>query len=65
MLKLKLALAAVVLSAGMFTSGDLAIAESRNQFCNRWHEVCRQCTGRGATVPRMASFCSDFDQNQE
>lgn len=31
-MKLKLALAAVVLSAGMFTSGDLAIAESRNQF---------------------------------
>jgi hypothetical protein len=33
-------------------ASESARAETRAQFCARWHAVCTQCTGRGATVPR-------------
>src|SRR5258705_8192845 len=42
---------AVVIGVFAATAG-LAQAETRKEFCNRWHSVCSRCSGLGATVPR-------------
>lgn len=44
---------AVFLAAGMLLAhAGAAQAETRAQFCARWHAVCTRCDGLGASVPR-------------
>ena len=43
----------VLLAAVIFcVTAMSAAAQTRQQFCQRWHVVCQRCEGLGQTVPR-------------
>jgi hypothetical protein len=48
----KLIMGALILCALVSLTATSARAETREQFCSRWHNVCARCEGLGARVPR-------------
>jgi hypothetical protein len=49
----RVAMLAGVSAAVVIVASSLAQAETRAQFCARWHGVCARCDGLGATVSRQ------------
>jgi len=45
--------ATLILSAIVSATATPAFAETRAQFCSRWHSVCERCDGLGARVPKQ------------
>src|SRR5262245_58866149 len=50
----------VLFAIGLLWTSVANAAETRAQFCQRWHAVCTRCDGLGARVPRETclSTCS-------
>ena len=48
--------ATLIISALISVTATSTFAETRAQFCKRWHSVCERCEGLGARVPQHECF---------